>query len=458
MERFFYPKRIGIIGVSDLPNNLGKFIIQNLIEFGFVGSYYSVGHKSVTVDGASIFRSILDIPDELDLAVIMVKAEDVPLIAKECGQKGIKRLVVPSAGFSEHSPHKKTLELQLLDICQKYNIRLMGPNCLGVVNMDNGLFLPFSPQVRMNYRKGPVGIISQSGTLAIRAALHLSYGKVGVSKVASVGNKLNVDEVDMLEYYLRDPETKIIFLYLEGLSRARKLFELACAATKPIIIFKSNISSLSHGIAKSHTTALASDEKVVDSAFRQAGIIRARSFVEMLNCAKVLLLPPLRGNRLVCISEGGGPSVIAADEVYQNGFTLSSLPQDFLDWLHRKGRAKVITLTNPLDLGDIHNWDVSIQLLEKLKELPEIDGIFYNLLYSASWEEKGLGNYQGMFDYLSKTNHRSKIPVFVRISIDAPNGSVDLNKRVPQPFFESTPDTFKAMRQVMDAQQARTTH
>jgi len=455
MERFFYPQRVAIIGVSGIPSNLGKFIIQNLIEFGFDGSYYAVGKKSGSVFGKPIYRSVLDVPDELDLAMILVKAEQVPLVAEECGQKGIKRLVISTAGFSEYRSEKKALENQLLEICQRYRIRFIGPNCMAVVNMQNGLFLPFTPKRKVDWQKGPVGIISQSGYWAMQSSQHLSYGKIGVSKVASIGNKLNVDEVDLLEYYLKDPQTKIIYLYLEGLSRAKDLIELACSAIKPIIIHKSNISYLSHGIARSHTSSLASDEKVVDAVFKQAGIIRVSSFEEMLNCVKVLLLPPLRGNRLVSIAQTGGASVIIADECQQNGFTLPPLPQTVYSWLQSKGRAKIITLTNPLDLGDIYDMDVFIETIEKLQGLSEIDGIFYNLAYSIGWEKSLHRSYKELFDYCSQVNSRSRIPIIIRLNSEQPAAMFELNKRLSVPFFESISGAFKAMRKVLDARQAK---
>jgi len=455
MKRFFYPERVAIIGVSGTPTNLGRLIIQNLIEFGFEGSYYAVGMKSGSVFGKPIYPSVLDVPDELDLAMILVRAEQVPLVAEECGRKGIKRLVISTAGFSEYRREKKGLENQLLEICERYGIRFIGPNCMAVVNMENGLCLPFVLSRKADWQKGPVGIVAQSGNWAMQSSQYLSYAKIGVNKVASIGNKLNVDEVDLLEYYLEDPQTEIICLYLEGLSRARKLFELACSANKPLIIHKSNISSLSHGIAQSHTSSLASDEKVVNSAFKQAGIIHVGSLEEMLDCVKVLLLPPLRGNRLVSISTTGGQSVIIADECQQNGFTLPPLPQTFYDWLQSNGRAKIITLTNPLDLGDIYDINVFIQAIEKLQGLSKIDGIFYNLSYSIGWEKSINQPYQKLFDYCSQVNKHSRIPIIIRLSCDHPIALLESNKSLSVPFFESLPGAFKAMRKVLDAQQVK---
>jgi acetyltransferase len=279
------------------------------------------------------------------------------------------------------------------------------------------------------------------------ASQYLSYEKIGVSKVASVGNKLNVDEVDLLEYFLADPQTEIVFLYLEGLSRGREFFELVRSATKPIIVHKSNRSSLSQGIARSHTNALASNDLVVEGALKQAGTIRVNSFEELVNCSKALLLPPLNGNSLVSLSGGGGASVVIADECQQNGFNLPPLPGTVLDWLESKGRAKVINLTNPIDLGDLYDLELYIDLIEKLIILPQVDGIFMNFGYARGWE-KDSRTYQKLFDYFDQFNRDSSKPLILRMDVESPNEMEGLQKRFSTPFFKSISGALTAMRKV----------
>jgi len=453
MHAFFYPERVVIVGVSEAPTNFGNYIMKSLMQFDFKGSYYAVGRKPGTVHGRPIYRSVLDVPDEIDLAMVLVRAEDVPAVAEECGEKGIKRLVITTAGFSEYRPENVALESRLLETCQRYGIRVIGPNCMAVANLDNGLFLPFGPQRPVDWRKGPVGIISQSGMIAMSYAKHLAHAKVGVSKLASIGNKLDVDEVDLLEYYLGDPDTQIVFLYLEGLSRGRELFELACSTTKPILVHKANIGPVSHGIAKSHTTALASDEKVVDAAFEHAGVIRIWDLDELLNCVKVLLLPPLRGDRLVCISPGGGTAVVSADECHRNGFSLPALPQDLLEWMQGKSRVGYISLTNPIDLGDIYDMDVQIEIIERTRKLPGIDGVFHNFGYSLAWG--GFFSFHRMFEYYGQVNVESEKPVFVRLDADTPDGLAEVSEKMSVPFFDSIPGTFEAIRRVADVRRTK---
>ena len=415
---------------------------------------YAVGPAGGTVFEKRIFTSVLDIPDQSDLAVILVKADDVPRVMEEYAQKGIKRIIIQSGGFSEYREEKQILDNELIRICRKYGMRLIGPNCMGVINIHNGLFLPFGLHDPDAFRAGPVGIISQSGNVILNYSMALSFGKIGISKAASIGNKLDVDEVDILIYYLEDPQTKIIFLYLESFSRARELMELASRSTKPILIQKSNIFPLSHGIARSHTKALASDDQVVEAAFRQAGIIRVKDLDELLNCVKILLLPPLRGNRLLLMANSGGKAVMAADECQRNGLTLPALPQTLLNWIEGLGRAGIISLQNPLDLGDIHDMTVHRQVLDKLQTLSEeIDAIFYSLVYADKWD--ALLDYQTLFDFCSHLVSTAEIPVIIRLDPESLSFLDALRKRFSIPVFVSISETFTAYRKVLDAQKKK---
>ena len=449
MNRFFYPESIGIVGVSDDTHNLGKDIVENLIKFGFSGKWHAVGHKPGRLFDQPIYPSISHIPDEIDLAIVLTRSDYVPETVESCGQKGIKRLVVSSAGFSEYSEEGAVLEKELLEICQTYGIRLIGPNCLAVLNMENGLCLPFAMQDPAYWKKGPVGVISQSGTVVINYSKHLSYGKVGVGKVASIGNKLDVDEVDLLEYFLNDPQTEIIFLYLENFSRPRDLLKMAASSKKPIILQKSNTSMLSRKIAESHTSAITGDDAITDFSLKQAGIIRVRDIYEMMNCVKVALLPPLKGNRLAAMSPGGGTAVMCADESHKNGFLLPPLPPSFLRWLEGKGRAGVISLTNPLDLGDIYDIDVYIPIIEKLLKAPEIDGIFLDIGYAPEWSDTFF--YDKLFEYFIRIKGEAEKPVFLRANVATPEALPEINDAISVPYFESLPGAFAAVRKVMDA-------
>ena len=450
MEKFFYPRSVAVIGVSVNRNNLGKNIIRNLINFNFTGSFYAVSQERGSLAGNPIYPSVSEIPDEIDLALILVRAQDVVDVAEQCGKKGIRRVIISSAGFSESGSEKETLDKNLREICDNYGIRVVGPNCMGLANTDNGLCLPFTPEIPDLWQKGPLGIISQSGTVAVEYARRASVEKVGVSKMASIGNKFDLDEVDYLEYFLKDSETQIIFLYLESFSRGRKLLDLALSSDKPILLHKSNISELSRPLAQSHTNALAGNDEVAEFALRQAGIIRVRSLEETFNCIKVLLLPVLRGNRMAVLSPGGGIGVQAADACHDNGFELPSLPNYLKEWIKAQGRSGVISPTNPIDLGDIYDPNTYQLLFDKLIKAEEIDGIYYDIGYTPmpNWMDQHIE----VFRYLNKVNAFSSKPVFVRMPVfDYHPGLSRLLEQVDIPFFQSQPGAFEAMRKVREA-------
>jgi acyl-CoA synthetase (NDP forming) len=266
--------------------------------------------------------------------------------------------------------------------------------------------------------------------------------------VASIGNKLNVDEVDLLEYYLADSQTELVFLYLESFSRPRKFLELAASSSKPIVLQKSNTSPLSQGVAKSHTNAVTGNDAVTDFALEQAGVIRVRDIHDTMNCIKAALLPPMKGNRLAVLSPGGGTAVMGADEAHRHDFELPDLPESFLTWLKAKGRAGIINLTNPLDLGDIYDIDIYIEAIEHLLGLSEIDGVFMDMAYSSEWAESV--SFAKFFDFCNKNIMGSEKPVFLRANVAHPHGLQEFNAALTVPYFESMPGAFCAIRKVMD--------
>ena len=386
MQQLFYPESVLVIGVSEKPDNLAKNIVANLLAFGYRGRIYALGRERGEVYGVPIYDSFAEVPEGIDLAVILVPAPLVPGIVDECGRKGIRWVVVESGGFSEFSEERRALEEELLAVMRRRGIRLVGPNCISLVNMENGLCLPFVQIRREAARKGPVSVVAQSGGVAVTYFNLLSRGGVGFDKIVSVGNKLDLDEVDYLGFLLGDDATRIVCLYLESIERGRELVELAAGADKPVILHKANRFQTASEIARSHTAALANDDRIVDAAARQAGILRVSNFKEAVDCAKALLLPPCRGNRLAVLSRSGGHAVIAADAAGEWGFALPPFPQDFLADVMRTFRAKVIRPTNPLDLGDLFDFDVYVRIVERCLELPGFDAVVLIHVYSSYTE------------------------------------------------------------------------
>jgi len=291
LKKFFYPKSIAVAGASPNEKKLSNNIISNLLEMRYQGDIYPIGEKSGKIFGYPIYNSLKEILTPIDLLVIMVPAISVLDLMRDAGEAGIDRAVIISDGFNESGEKGASLANELRAVAKKYAIRFIGPNCQGVICSNTGVCVPFAPLFRHQVKKGGVSIISQSGSIAWIGTSSLSHEMDGISKVASIGNKLDVNELDLLEYLIQDPETKIIALYLESFSDGRRLFEVARHSVKPIIAFKSNISDKDSQIAFSHTAALASDDRIADSALAQAGILRAYTLREMIEMCKAFSLP-----------------------------------------------------------------------------------------------------------------------------------------------------------------------
>jgi acetate---CoA ligase (ADP-forming) len=384
---FFYPKNIAVIGVSPAKNNLGKNIVLNCLYFGYPGEVIPVGLSKGVAYGQRIHENIENIDRDIDLAVILTPAKTIPGILEQCGRKGIKHAVIESGGFSELGEEGEPLEKACVEVARRYGIRFIGPNGIGVTNLDNGLALPFMP-LRRDLALGPVSILAQSGGVGLSYLNILAEENIGVNKFVSMGNKLNVDENDLLGYLIQDEGTKIILVYLEGFKNARRFIEVASTSTKPILVHKSNRFEASARIAHSHTTALFADDVLVDYALEQAGCIRLNTMDDSMDYLKSQTLPPLRGNRLVVISRSGGHAVIAADACGHYGFSLPRFPEEILKKVESRLRAHVIRLQNPLDLGDLFELEFYAFIVEEMLKRDDVDGVVLAHGYQGSFEQE----------------------------------------------------------------------
>jgi acetate---CoA ligase (ADP-forming) len=385
LEHFFCPRSIVVVGVSPKLMNLGKEIANNLFEFKYNGVIHFVGTQGGVLFGRTIHASVDDLDEPVDLAIILTPARTVPGIMEQCGAKGIRRVVIESGGFGEFDEEGHQLGESVKAVAKKHGIRFIGPNCIGIMNSANGLTTPFAPMLNV-FPRGGVSIIAQSGGVAL-TFLNMFHGEqLGFSKFAAIGNKLNVDENDLLEYFVQDPETKIICLYLESIKDGRRLTEIARRSTKPIVVHKANVGSMSRVIAQSHTEALANDDAVVEAALRQAGMIRFRDMQGLLDFVKILQLPEMRGRNLAIVSRSGGHAVIAADAAFLYGFALPPFSKDFLEEIRTHLRADVIRLGNPLDLGDLFDFDVYVRIIEHTVQQKNVDGVLFLHTYGAVTE------------------------------------------------------------------------
>jgi len=451
MKDLLFPTSIAVVGATDNPANLAKNIIQNLRNCGFQGPIHAVAPGGGEVHGLPIHESVLDIPGDVDFAAILIPAVHIAGVMEECGQKGIRRVLISSGGFDEFSDEGKDLGEELLRIADRHGIRFLGPNCIGIINLENGVCLPFTPVGRQHLKKGPHSILAQSGGVCMRLGHVFSEEGLGFSKLFSVGNKLNIDEADLLEYLIADPQTEQIFLYLEGVDDLGTLMELARGTEKPIVVWKSNRYAESHEIAHCHTAALASDDRIIEAGLRQAGIPRAGDQHDMVLCAKALKLPPLRGNNLGVISMSGGVAVLIADACMDHGFAMPPLPRELIDHIEKHRRGGVIRMTNPLDFGDIYNLQMFLYTVEEVMKLDYIDGMLLSMPFSpdlAALIDKAPGT-GDVFQRILDCSREHDKPI--AISFFTQKQFVDgLSGRFSVPIYDDAVDSVRAMAFLRD--------
>ena len=440
MREIFYPQSVAVIGVSNSPDNMGRGIIFNLTEFGYQGIIHEVGPKGGVFAGRRIYKSVLDIPDHVDLAVILTPARTIPAILEECGQKGIRRAVVESSGFREFGEEGKKIEEEIIRAASKWGIRFVGPNCIGVINMETGLCTPFPP-LRRIVRQGDISMISQSGGVGMSVLNLLGNEGLGLNKFVSAGNMLNVQTEELLEYFIEDPGTKYILLYLEGIQDGKKLMDVARRSPKPIIAFKANIGQFGKSIASSHSASLSSNDRVVDAAFRQCGIVRVHDATTLGNDLKILRLPPMRGNNLAIISRSGGHAVIAADACEMSGFSLAPFPKEFLEEVEKHFRASVIKLTNPLDLGDLFDLEIYLKIIDRTLAQKEVDGIVFLHTFNAAFEGP---RSRELFQKVMELSQKYDKPVAIYVSTEDQEVNY-LKRNFNYPIFTQVVETVRAL-------------
>jgi acetyltransferase len=440
VNQLFYPKSVVVIGVSENPDNLARIIVENLFEFQFKGEIILVGRKEGILFGRRICTSINDLHEGIDVAVILTPAPTVPEILESCGRKKIPWAIIESGGFSEYSEEGAQLEKKGLQIAKKWGIRIVGPNGIGVSNIENGFVVPFLNLKRESIRKGKVSILAQSGGVAMTYFNLLSSANIGIGKIVSMGNKLDLNEIDYLKYIVQDPQTEIIGLYLEGLEKGKELMEVARSTFKPIILHKANTGEASRHIAKLHTAALANDDQIVEAALKQADIVRAKDFRSFINAVKILSLPPMKGNNLVVLSRSGGIAIVAADSAENHGFRLFPMAESFQNRIHSFFRAKVIKPTNPLDLGDLFDFDLYTKILEHVLKIKAVDGILFQ--HGASGEEKK--HSRRLIHTMKELSFRHQKPVALCYLTDEEE-LASIKRALDYPIFTEPDDALSAL-------------
>jgi len=377
VRSFLHPSSVAVIGASRHRMTVGAEILGNIIRGGFAGPVYPVNPHAGTIQGLAAFASVGDLPAPVDLAVIAVPAAVVNEVARECGAAGVRALLVISAGFSEVGPAGAERQHELLSICRDEGMRLIGPNCLGLLNTGDDVrldatFAANSPP------PGNVGFFSQSGGLGIAMIAAAEHLGIGISSFVSVGNKADVSGNDLLEYWEQDPATDVVLLYLESFGNARRFARIArrVGASKPIIAVKSGRSPAGARATTSHTGALISASDVtVDALFRQAGVVRADTMHELFDVAALLSAQPQpRGDRVAIVTNGGGPAILCADACQASGLDVVQLSETV-----RRTLAAFLdpeaSLGNPIDMIATATADDYRRVIEALVTYQACDAI-----------------------------------------------------------------------------------
>ncbi len=378
LHKLFKPESIAVVGASRDPKKLGNIVLRNIINGGYKGKIFPINPEVEEVYGVKAYPSVTSVPENIDLAVIVVPAQIVPKVLEDCGKKNIKVAIIISAGFREIGPEGEALEHKIIEIGKKFGVRILGPNCLGIVNASERIDATISRVIDPNQLKeGPIAFVSQSG--AFGASLYSwAQGKgINFDKLISFGNMCDIDESDIIAYLATDEKTRAIVMYLEGVKNGRKFFETAknVSINKPIIVMKIGRSIRGSQAAKSHTGALTGTSAIYNAVFKQTGIIKAENTTEMFDFAKALATQPLpKGNKIAIVTNAGGPGVAATDACQDVGLDLVEVDE------HIRKRIKVFlppfaSTLNPIDTTPQVSPKVHGEILKIMLAYEKVDGV-----------------------------------------------------------------------------------
>lgn len=382
LKYIFEPKSVAIIGASKTEGTVGYGILSNILESNFQGAVFPVNPKYDSIMSTRAYKDVLSIPENIDLAVICIPSKGVVNAVKQCAEKGVKGIVVITAGFKEIGAVGKELEDEIIEISNKNNIALIGPNVLGIINTQKGISLNANFALKLP-KAGNVALISQSGAIGVAALDYAHQHDLGISKFVSIGNKAVIDESDVLEYLIDDEETKIITLYAEDISRPERFFEMAKKANeklKPILIIKTGRSVRGAIATHSHTGALTTSDTAYDALFAQCGVIRVETLSELFEFAEgFTCFKKPKGNKIVIVTNGGGLGVIATDAAEKYGLEMVTFEEDTIKALKLKLPPTAST-RNPVDIiGDANAQRVSDTLSIIAKD-KNVDAIIVSIL------------------------------------------------------------------------------
>lgn len=431
LNRIMHPESIVVIGASNNMLNMGTTLLNNLLSFGFKGKVYPVHPKAEAVLGLKAYRNVKEIPAVPDLALVVVPTRIVLQVMRECGEKGIRRAIIVSGGFRESGENGKQLEEELLRVTKQFGIRFIGPNCIGVVNPAhrfNTTFFHYDSSMN-----GFIGMVSQSGSFITQMFYHLNKFGLGFSQGFSVGNQADIDMADCLEYLAACDRTKVIGLYIEGLTEPKKFIRIAREVSKhkPLVALYVGGTEAGSRAGSSHTGALSGADSLYEGFFRQCGIIRASSIEELFDFCWVLGTQPLmQDNRVAVFTNSGGPGACAADAANRAGLQVPLLSaktkKKIQDAVPRTG-----SLNNPIDLTYNRNYEDSYDLIPRtLLEDQDFDGVLMYFLPATDYFTRLLDKAESPFFKSIEEFEKYMLDLFIRFA--------KLVKSYQKPFLGSS--------------------
>lgn len=379
LKTIFNPKSLAIVGTNKVKGTVPHDILYNILKSEFSGIVYPVSPRESSIIGIKAYKYVVDVPDDVDLAILVFPSSVCHMALEQCGQKGIKSVIIISAGFKEVGEAGLKKEQQLIEIARKYDMSLIGPNCLGVINTDPEINLNASFAREMP-EKGNIGFLSQSGALCTAVLDYAIAKHIGFSKFISFGNKADISEIDLLYYLMEDDETKVILMYLEEISDGKALMKAAQEVIeksgKPILIIKSGRTDEGASAAASHTGSLSGKDEICDAAFEQAGIIRCDNIEEMFNKAIAFAYqPPPKAEKVAIITNAGGPGVLTTDAAISRGLKLAKFSEETTKVL-KKALPATANINNPVDVIGDARADRYTAAIEAAFDDEDVDGVF----------------------------------------------------------------------------------
>lgn len=452
LDPFFKPQGIAVVGATDTEGKVGNVIVKKLLENKAEGkleaSVYPINPKIDEVENMKCYSSISDIKGELDLAVISIPAPKVPDTIEECGKNNVESAIIITGGFGELGKKGKKLEKEIKELGNEYGVRIIGPNCVGIFDSDNGVDTVFLPDDRMDRPgKGNTSFISQSGAFVATMLDWASMKDFGIAKTISYGNKIDVNDSEILHYLKNDNKTDVITMYIEGIDEGRSFVDSArkVSKEKPIIAVKSGKSEAGASAASSHTGSLAGSDKVYEAAFKQTGIIRADDFFHMFDLAKALEKQgPANGDNISIITDGGGAGVMATDACEEQGLNLAELSERTESKIREEFPPHAI-VGNPTDVvGDTDKERYEIALRNMIND-DNVDGIVIIILFQVPLLEDEVVD--RVAEYANNTN---KPVVACAMGGEHTKPHADKLEKLGVPTYPSPERAVRAMKGLVD--------